>query len=80
MSIENIKKWLSERSPAWRLNMRNVVQGLYTAIGASVAGVVLVMVQSGTYPQTSEDWQKIKTAAICGLVGYLIKKFPQGEK
>lgn len=57
-------------SKFFSLNMLDIVKGLITAIFAAVAGVILPIVQSGSF---DINWMTVLKAAAVAAFGYLGK-------
>lgn len=61
---------LSKSSKFLALNTLDLVKGLITAIFGAVSGIILPIIQSGSF---SIDWMMVVRAALAAAFGYLAK-------
>jgi hypothetical protein len=61
---------LSKSSKFLSLNALDFVKGLITAVFGAIAGIIIPIVQSGSF---AIDWMLVLKVAITAILGYLSK-------
>ena len=62
---------LSKFSTFLRINVLDIVKGLITAVFGAVGGIILPVIQSGSF---TIDWSIVMKAAVAAAFGYLGKQ------
>jgi len=68
---------VTSSSSRWKLNARDLIQGLLMAI---ITPVIVVIQQSLDLGILTFDFKAIGMAAIAGALAYIVRKLPQSGK